>query len=90
LGILTEGKKYGYEIYKTIFLKSNRKYAIKEPTLYSSYKRLEDDGLIIGEWGDPDMGARRRYYSITEKGRERYLKNKADWEYAKGIIDLLI
>ena len=35
-------------------------------------------------------GARRRYYSITEKGRETYASNRRDWEEAKELIDRLL
>ena len=40
--------------------------------------------------GDETTGARRRYYSITEKGRETYASNRRDWEEAKELIDRLL
>lgn len=90
LATLLEGKKYGYEIFKEILKKSGGKYELKEPTLYSSYKRLEDQGFIAGEWGDSDEDSRRKFYCITEAGHRKYLENKADWNYTKNIIDGLI
>ena len=35
-------------------------------------------------------GARRRYYAITELGRELYRENRADWQKVKAIIDNLL
>ena len=81
---------YGYEINKAIQEKTGGKYELKEATLYSAFRRLENAQMIRSYWGDEATGARRRYYSITEKGKTMYLENKSDWEKAKEIIDVLI
>lgn len=81
---------YGYEINKFIQEKTGNRYELKEATLYSSFRRLEEAGMIKSYWGDETTGARRRYYSITELGRQVYKKNKEDWEESKGIIDKLL
>lgn len=90
LGILLKGDSYGYEIYKTILEKTNEQYVVKEATLYSSYRRLEKDGLILAYWGDETQGGRRKYYKITEKGKEQYKQNKLDWEFTKKILNKLL
>src|SRR5690606_40677036 len=90
LGILLKGDSYGYEIYKTILEKTNEQYVVKEATLYSSYRRLEKDGLILAYWGDETQGGRRKYYKITEKGKEQYKQNKLDWEFTKQILNRLL
>ena len=53
---------------------------------------LEEDsyGYIRTYWGDEKVGARRRYYSITEEGRRAYQVYKRDWEEAKAAIDQLL
>ena len=81
---------YGYEINKAIQEKTGGKYELKEATLYSAFRRLENAQMIRSYWGDETTGARRRYYSITEKGKAMYLENKSDWQKAKEIIDVLI
>lgn len=90
LKLLLEYDSYGYEIFKAIVQKSGGKYELKEATLYSSFRRLEKEGLITSYWGDETKGGRRRYYRVTTLGCEMYNRNKADWEFAKKIIDLLI
>jgi len=90
LGILLEGDSYGYEIYKKIMDKSGGLYQLKEATLYSSYRRLEEDGCITSYWGDETQGGRRKYYHITPIGERMYQSNKEDWEFTKSIIDKLI
>lgn len=90
LGILMEGDSYGYEIYKKIIEKSEGEYELKEATLYSSFRRMEQDGNIESYWGDETQGGRRKYYKITPLGESVYKLNKQDWEYAKRIIDKLL
>jgi len=90
LKLLADGDKYGYEISKLIHLNSGSEYELKEATMYSSLKRLEHDGGITSYWGDETQGGRRKYYSITEKGKSIYLENKMNWEYAKRILDQLL
>ena len=70
--------------------KTNNMYELKEATLYSAFRRLEQSGYIRSYWGDESVGARRRYYSITEEGRKAYEAYKKDWEDAKNTIDRLL
>ncbi|WP_020618556.1 PadR family transcriptional regulator [Paenibacillus daejeonensis] len=90
LRILDEGDNYGYEIIKAISLASQGEYELKEPSLYTSLKRLEAGGLIASYWGDQSQGGRRKYYRITAAGQTAYHKAVADWHYAKQLIGKLI
>jgi PadR family transcriptional regulator, regulatory protein PadR len=90
LGLLMDGDKYGYEMTKLVFEHSDQQYELKEATMYSSLKRLENDKHITSYWGDETQGGRRKYYRITESGRELYKENKRNWEYAKHILDQLL
>lgn len=90
LARLVYGDSYGYEINKTIRTLSDEKYELKEATLYSAFRRLEDTGQILSYWGGEATGARRRYYRITDYGRACYKQQLAVWEEAKYIIDRLI
>jgi DNA-binding PadR family transcriptional regulator len=90
LAHLVPGDSYGYEINKSVQEKSGGKYELKEATLYSAFRRLENGQLIRSYWGDETTGARRRYYTLTETGRKTYAQSLSDWEKAKALIDLLI
>ena len=89
LSALLSGDKYGYEICKDIEQKTNGKLVLKQPSLYSSLRRMEEQELIRSYWGDSDIGGRRHYYSITEKGKQKYNKHKDDWESFDALIDSL-
>ncbi len=90
LSRLEDKDNYGYEINREILQKTNNQYELKDATLYSAFRRLENSGLILSYWGDEDQGARRRYYSITPKGREVLCQNKREWTFTKIILDALI
>jgi len=90
LAQLLRKDSYGYEINKIIAQTSGGQYELKEATLYTAFKRLEDAGMITSYWGDEAVGARRRYYTITALGRETYDRLLREWEQAKQIIDGLL
>jgi len=90
LKFLTDGDKYGYEITKLVYERSDQQYELKEATMYSSLKRLEHDGYISSYWGDETQGGRRKYYRITAIGRAQYENNKANWIFSKKILDELL
>lgn len=92
LRALYEGDKYGYEIMNDIELKSHGQYSLKQPTLYSALKRLENQGYIKAYWKTDEVssGGRRKYFKLTDSGKEITEKNLAEWEYSRTIIDSLI
>ena len=90
LAQLMRKESYGYEINKNIQQKSGGQFEFKEATLYGAFRRLEEAGCVSFYWGDEQTGARRRYYSITEKGREAYLEMLGDWRQACELIESMI
>ncbi|MBM7715471.1 PadR family transcriptional regulator PadR [Bacillus thermophilus] len=90
LNILWEGDSYGYEMIKTIFEKSGGKFELKEPSLYTSLKRLEKQKMIDAYWGNKSQGGRRKYYHMTNLGKQAYVQAVNEWSEAKEVIDLLI
>ena len=90
LSVLLQGDNYGYEIHKSIVEKLGGAYEMKEATLYSSYKRLEADGYVTSYWGDETLGSRRKYYSITENGKELFRQNRSDWVKTQAILNKLL
>lgn len=90
LAQLKKGDSYGYQINKTISEISEKALELKEATLYTSFRRLEEGGFITSYWGDENSGARRRYYSITEQGQEFFEENKNDWEKMQKMMSKLI
>ena len=87
---LYNGNKYGYEIAKEIKERTNNRYEIKQPTLYSYLKRLEEDDLIVSYWGENSNGGRRRYYALTKTGRTNCEQFISEWQYQRSVLSELV
>ncbi len=90
LTTMLDGDKYGLDIIKEVEIRSNGTYELKQPTLYSCLKRLENQELISSYWLDSDIGGRRHYYKLTEKGKDSLLQKQEEWTKSKFIIDNLL
>lgn len=69
LTALLGGDKYGYEICKEIENLSDGNLVLKQPSLYSCLRRMEENDLISSYWQDSEIGGKRHYYSLTAKGK---------------------
>ena len=90
LARLLQSDSYGYEINKMISTLYSGRFELKEATLYTAFKRLEDQGCINSYWGDSGAGARRRYYTITPAGRDACHRLLAEWNETKEIMNKLL
>ena len=75
LTIVQTQDSYGYEISQTIKLAAD----IKESTLYPILKRLES-GACLCVYAVEHNGRLRKYYKITQQGRERIGEFLNEWE----------
>ena len=82
--------KNSQEIMDEISYKSDGKYELKQATLYSALKRLENDKFLKAYWKDCSDGGRRRFYHLTDKGQTLINKNLSDWMFSRAIIDTLV
>lgn len=87
---LSEEDSYGYQINKNVTALSGGAFEMKEATLYTAFRRLETTGYIRSYWGDEMSGARRRYYAITQAGRDKLIADQSAWKETKAQIDLLL
>lgn len=78
---LTDKDKYGYEIIDEVLSKTNGKLSIKQPSLYSSLKRMEEQKLISSYWRDSEIGGRRHYYHLTDLGKKHLEKWQSNFSF---------
>lgn len=90
LAALMQGDSYGYRINRSMFDLTDGRYELKEATLYTAFRRLEESGLIHSYWGDEATGARRRYYAITSDGRAAYHSMMREWREASDLLEKLM
>lgn len=85
-----KGDSYGYDIGKKISEAGEGLIELKDATIYTAFRRMEDDGLIRAYWSEGEVGARRRYYTITDSGKIYYARKKDEWRKLSAILDRLI
>ena len=90
LNTLLKEDKSVNKIIDEISQKSQGEYEIKQATLYSSLKRLENDKYVRAYFNDTDDLGRRKFYNLTEKGRSYVENNLKSWNYSRKIINELL
>ena len=83
LKIISNRETYGYEISQRLL--EHGFDGISEGTIYPLLLRMEKNGLIEAEYKASVLGPKRKYFSITEKGREeleKFLKSFREMETA--------
>src|SRR5581483_6313698 len=69
---LADRERHGYSIMQDVAARTNGKVQLSAGTLYSSIRRMLEQGLIeeLAESPDPSStDERRRYYRMTKAGR---------------------
>jgi PadR family transcriptional regulator, regulatory protein PadR len=83
LTLLSREEVYGYGIIKKISLLSHDKIKWRDGMLYPILKKLQREGLVESIWRLVENGRKRKYYKITDAGRNALLDSKMQW----GIVN---
>lgn len=62
---------------------------VVEGTLYPILTRQKNQGLLAYRWEESPQGPPRKYYSLTDQGREALRQLDAEWDTLVGQIDLI-
>lgn len=85
LSMLERQDSYGYEISQTIKVVAD----IKESTLYPILKKLQTAGYVT-TYSQEYQGRKRKYYQLTQAGKEHIPFLKREWQSYKEQIDGII
>ena len=81
---------HGAAIADRIFQTTRGTFRIKAGSLFPALHRLEQNGLIAGEWETPPKGRRIRSYRLTRDGRRRLSAEKAAWQRIVTAMTLVL
>ena len=90
LGLLSVSDMYGYQIIRELSERSNDAFEFKEGTLYPVLHELEKKLLIESYWESTTLKRKRKYYLITEKGREALREKLSDWHKVVSSVRLVL
>ena len=88
--LATMGKQHGYAVAARLEQVSSGAVRLNMGTLYPGLMRLEQRGLIRGEWGVTDTNRKARYYAITAAGRRQLDAQRADWDRTAAMMRTLL
>ena len=86
LTILCRGDRYGYELVNLI----SSCMHITEGTIYPLMKRLKDAGSIDSYIVESQEGPPRKYYRITESGRQAQREQESEWREFAAAVDTIL
>ena len=91
LSLLADEAMYGYRIVKEMERRSSGYFQFKEGTLYPALHRLNEAGLVQGDWRDVESGVPRRYYTITAKGRTVLEERQTEWQrFSRAVNSVML
>jgi len=86
LAVLSRGDAYGYILTQNI----KRIIEVSESTLYPVLRRLQNEGHLSA-YDNSFNGRNRRYYQITDQGRQKLAEYVCQWtEYRAGLDKILV
>jgi PadR family transcriptional regulator PadR len=91
LAVLDKAEKpmYGYQIAK-ILGEEQGDSNVKQGVLYPALRSLESSSLLSSMVEPSVSGPPRRYYQITDVGRESLARWQAIWQKTRGYVDAIL
>lgn len=86
LSIIKERDMYGYEVIEKLASDID----VNENTVYPILRRLTSQGLFDTYMEQTNIGAPRKYYKVTDLGKEKLNEYEQEWKsFLKGVFKLL-
>jgi PadR family transcriptional regulator PadR len=92
LGVLGKADRpmYGYQIAKLIESRAEDIDIMKQGALYPVLRSLESAGLLESEVEPSVSGPPRRYYQITDPGRQALVKWTEIWGQTRELVEAVL
>lgn len=81
---------HGFEITTWLEQRSGGELGIEDSALYQALDRMEERGLVRGEWGLTGKNRRARYYRMTAAGRAHLRAESERWARYAGVMDRIL
>jgi PadR family transcriptional regulator PadR len=91
LRLLEREPMYGYQMLQHLEAYSDGYFRIGDGALYSLLHELERDGFVRGKWVEvEERPQRRRYYSLTARGRKELARRREDWRGFSRAVEMVL
>ncbi len=85
--IISRGKMYASDMLGKL---KDADLIVVEGTIYPLLNRLRNDGLLDYTWEESKSGPPRKYYTLTQKGRDNLSQLKTTWKSLVESIETLM
>ncbi len=86
LSLLSQKDRYGYEISETL----SKQIDIADGTVYPILRKLKSDGLLTTYLQEESGGPPRKYYSVTQLGKETFAADRTEYlKFAAAVKRIL-
>ncbi len=86
LSLLSRKDRYGYDVSEYL----SAHIELSDGTVYPILRKLKAEGLVTTYLSEESGGPPRKYYTLTQQGRERYESDKRDWLEFVGHVQVLL
>jgi PadR family transcriptional regulator PadR len=86
LALLSRGDGYAYDIASQLA----KGIEMGEGTIYPLMRRLQDEGLVATYLVESPSGPPRKYYRLTDTGRQSLINQKADWTSFSRAVNAIL
>jgi PadR family transcriptional regulator, regulatory protein PadR len=87
LSILSRGDAYATDILNKL---KESELIVVEGTLYPLLSRQKNAGLLSYRWEESTQGPPRKYYALTDKGREVLQELESSWRELIDAVDSIL
>ena len=86
LALLSQHDSYAYEIAARLA----DQIGMGEGTIYPLMRRLQDEGLVATYLSESPSGPPRKYYRLTDTGRQSLINQKAEWSAFSRAVNAIL
>ena len=90
LHLLSREDMYGYQMIVELERRSDKTFSMKEGTLYPLLHAMEKNKLVKSYTKETPEGRQRKYYTLTEDGRDQLERKKQEWKLFSEKVNAVI
>ncbi|MBQ3571706.1 MAG: helix-turn-helix transcriptional regulator [Clostridia bacterium] len=90
LNSLVDGDKDTNQIRTEIESRAGGQFQLKQGTFYSALQRIVKQGYVWEYRTTGSDGVRRKFFQLTEKGKDLIDKNQSSWTMSRQVINTLL
>ena len=90
LHLVSDQDRHGYDIGKLIEMRTGGKLTYHLSSIYPVLRRMEKRGWIKGRWVEKSGERRRRFYTLTAKGRKALASQQEQWQEFANAMDAVL